>query len=138
MRDYLQKLESSNEREDCRQYGARIEAVTKMLEGRWTIQVLCAMRHRPVRLSELKRTIPAASKKGITSSLRSLELMQVITRRDLSDSILHVEYEIAASWKIPMQILLDFLAGWESPSSRDPEYFKSAAPLIRQAHGTIK
>jgi hypothetical protein len=39
----------------------------------------------------------------------------------LSDSILHVEYEIAASWKIPMQTLLDFLAGWESPSSRDPE-----------------
>ena len=81
--------------------------------------MLCAMRDRSVRLSELKRTIPAASKKGITSSLRSLELMQVITRRDLSDSILHVEYEIAPSWKIPMQTLLDFLAGWESPSSRD-------------------
>jgi hypothetical protein len=64
--------------------------------------------------------------------------MQVITRRDLSNSILHVEYEIAASWKIPMQTLLDFLAGWESPSSRDPEYFKSAAPLIQQAHGSIK
>jgi hypothetical protein len=38
-----------------------------------TVQILCAMRTGPVRLSELKREIPSASKKALTSSLRSLE-----------------------------------------------------------------
>lgn len=54
-------------------YTGRVSRVVELLQGKWTVQILCAMRTRPVRLSELRRAIPPASKKALTASLRSLE-----------------------------------------------------------------
>jgi DNA-binding HxlR family transcriptional regulator len=83
-----------------------------MLQGKWTIQILCAMRERPKRLSELRRAIPSASKKALTASLRSLEAAQIVLRRDLSSSVLRVEDEIADTTHEPLAALLDQLAEW--------------------------
>jgi DNA-binding HxlR family transcriptional regulator len=93
-------------------YSARVSRAVELLEGKWTIQILCVMRAHPVRLSELKREIPLASKKGLTTSLRSLEAARIILRRDLSHSVLHVEYEIVDAMRQPLVMLLDQLAVW--------------------------
>jgi len=93
-------------------YMGRVSRVVELLQGKWTIQILCAMRARPVRLSELKRAIPFASKKALTAALRSLEAARVVLRRDLSHSVLHVEYELADTTREPLVTLLDHLAGW--------------------------
>ena len=93
-------------------YTAQVARVVELLRGKWTVQILCAMRTRPVRLSELKREIPSASKKAITASLRSLESGRLVLRRDLSSSVLHVEYELADAMREPLVALLDHLAGW--------------------------
>ena len=63
-------------------------------------------------ISELKREIPSASKKALTASLRSLEAARVVLRRDLSSSVLHVEYELADAMREPLVALLDHLAEW--------------------------
>jgi DNA-binding HxlR family transcriptional regulator len=97
----------------------RISGTIKLLQGKWTIQILCAMRDHPVRLSELKREIPAASKKALTASLRSLEAAQIVLRRDLSSSVLRVEYEIAETMREPLAVLLDQLAGWSRSYGSD-------------------
>ena len=68
------------------------------------------MRANPVRLSELRRGLPSASKKALTASLRSLEASRVIVRRDLSSSVLHVEYELVDSIRGPLVALLDHLS----------------------------
>lgn len=93
-------------------YVGRVSRVIELLQGKWTVHVLCAMRARPVRLSELKREIPSASKKALTASLRSLEAARVVLRRDLSSSVLHVEYELADAMREPLVALLDHLAEW--------------------------
>jgi DNA-binding HxlR family transcriptional regulator len=93
-------------------YTRRVSRVVELLQGKWTIQILYAMRACPVRLSELKRKIPPASKKALTASLRSLEVAQVVLRRDLSSSVLHVEYELADEMREPLVALLDHLAEW--------------------------
>src|SRR5882757_5109602 len=72
-------------------YTGRVARVINLLEGKWTVQILCAMREHSVRLSDLKRAIPTASKKALTASLRSLEAAQVVLRRDLSNTVLRVE-----------------------------------------------
>lgn len=82
------------------------------LRGKWTIRILFAMRERPVRLGELRRMIPSASKKGLTSSLRLLEAAKVIVRNDLSQSVLHVEYEIAEDARTKLTALMRCLADW--------------------------
>lgn len=76
------------------------------------MQVLCVLADHPARLSELRRHIPAASKKGLTSSLRALELAKVVLRRDLSTSVLHVEYELAPSVRDCTLELLEHIARW--------------------------
>jgi DNA-binding HxlR family transcriptional regulator len=44
-------------------YTGRVSRVVGLLQRKWTVRILSAMRTRPVRLSELKRAIPSASKK---------------------------------------------------------------------------
>jgi DNA-binding HxlR family transcriptional regulator len=56
--------------------------------------------------------IPRASKKGLTSSLRLLEAAKVIVRKDLSQSVLHVEYEIADTARARVISLMRCLADW--------------------------
>lgn len=90
----------------------RISLIVELLQRKWTVEVLCAMREHPVRLSELRRELPSASKKALTASLRSLETAQVILRRDLSSSVLHVEYEFTDAMREPLVELLDQLAEW--------------------------
>lgn len=93
-------------------YVKHVSRVIELLQGKWTVQILCAMRDHPKRLSELRRAIPLASKKALTASLRSLEAAQIVLRRDLSSSVLRVEYEIADTVREPLSALLDQLAEW--------------------------
>ena len=95
------------------QHAKRLSKVVDLLSRKWTIHVLFAMSDQPVRLSELKRQIPTASKKALTSSLRALEAEGLIVRRDLSDTVLHVEYEIVSAIRGPLLALLDCLATWQ-------------------------
>jgi DNA-binding HxlR family transcriptional regulator len=93
-------------------YTERVSRVVELLQGKWTVRILYAMRAHPVRLSELKRELPFASKKALTASLRSLETARVVLRRDLSSSVLHVEYELAEAKRVLLVTLLDSLAEW--------------------------
>jgi DNA-binding HxlR family transcriptional regulator len=93
-------------------YTKRVSIVAELLQGKWTVEILCAMRERPVRLSELRREMPLASKKALTARLRFLEASQIILRRDLSGSVLHVEYTLTDSIREPLISLLDDLAEW--------------------------
>jgi DNA-binding HxlR family transcriptional regulator len=94
-----------------------LEQVTRTMEvlrGKWTVQILCALLAGPVRLSQLRRLMPAASKKGLTTNLRALQKVELISRRDLSNSVLHVEYEIAQSARAPLIALVDQLLQFQN------------------------
>lgn len=78
----------------------------EFLRGKWTIQIFCVMLKGPVRLSQLRRAIPLASKKDLIANLRLLERKRIIVRRDLSDSVLHVEYELTGQVRAPLVELL--------------------------------
>ena len=72
-------------------YAERVTCSLQLLSGRWTVPILFALCNHPVRLSALRRANPGASKKALTASLRSLEASQIIVRRDLSKTVLHVD-----------------------------------------------
>ena len=75
------------------------------------MQILCALLDGPVRLSQLRRLMPAASKKA--ANLRSLEKLHLIVWRDLSNSVLHVEYEIAEPARQLLTTLVDQLSQFQ-------------------------
>jgi DNA-binding HxlR family transcriptional regulator len=89
-----------------------ISQVTAILEGKWKLQILCAMRNEPVRLSQLTRLIPLASKKSLRATLRALESAHIIVRHDKSDAVLHVEYDFADDMRNLIGSLLDHLSEW--------------------------
>jgi DNA-binding HxlR family transcriptional regulator len=91
----------------------RVARTIEVLRGKWTVQILCVLVDGPVRLSRLRRLIPAASKKALTANLRSLERVQLILRRDLSKAVLHVEYEIAESARAPLVALVNQLSQFQ-------------------------
>lgn len=93
-----------------RTYHERTQLAIGLLRGKWTVQILCQMRTEAVRLSELTRALPEASKKSLTMSLRALEAAKIITRRDLSKTVLHVEYELAQNMRDLILSTLDCLA----------------------------
>lgn len=83
-----------------------------LFHSKWRIHILCAMRSSPVRLGQLARMIPKASKKVLTQNLRELEASGIVVRRDLSDVVLHIEYELRDDIKDKLCALLDHLDEW--------------------------
>ena len=81
-----------------------------ILQAKWRIPILCALQSGPVRLGRLVRLMPAASKKVITENLRQLERDGVVVRTDLSQSLLHVEYEYSEAFHPGMTAVLMSLA----------------------------
>jgi DNA-binding HxlR family transcriptional regulator len=92
----------------------QIGRTMEVLRGKWTVQIVCALLNGPVRLSQLRRLIPTASKKALTANLRSLEQLHLIVRRDLSNSVLHVEYEIAEPARQPLETLVNQLSQFQN------------------------
>ena len=96
--------------EDCIKYSASASHALDLMRGKWTMQILCVMRSGPVRLGQLGRTIPAASKKVLTANLRELVSMGVVVRREFTGTVRHVEYDFARFMRQPMSAMLDHLA----------------------------
>ena len=94
-------------------------ACDTLLQGKWRVQILCAMRVGPVRLGQLVRLIPNVSRKMLVQNLRSLEGAGVVIRKDLSDVLLHVEYDLAPGLRESICLLLDELSKWGSCYSQN-------------------
>jgi DNA-binding HxlR family transcriptional regulator len=92
----------------------QVARTMEILKGKWTVQILCALLEGPVRLSQLRRLNPSASKKALTANLRSLEKSELISRQGLSDSVLHVQYEIAEATREPLAALVGELAQFQT------------------------
>ena len=81
----------------------------ELLRGKRKIEILCMVRDGPVRLGQLTRLIPSASKKVLAENLHNLEVSGIILRRDRSGTVRHVEYDLPDALRLPMHSLLDQL-----------------------------
>ena len=96
MRDYVWRFD-------------RLGPVSEIFRGKWSLTILCAIRRKPVRLGELTRLIPNASKKVLIDNLKRLEAAGIVVRNNRSRRVLHVEYDFPEDLKEAMPRLLDCL-----------------------------
>jgi DNA-binding HxlR family transcriptional regulator len=61
-----------------------------LIQGKWKTRILSRLQHGPVRLGELRRIFPEASKKMLTQHLREMEKDGLVIRKDLSGRLRHV------------------------------------------------
>lgn len=83
-----------------------------LFQGKWKLPILSVMCSGPVRLGQLARLIPGASKKMLTQNLRKLEADGIVVRTDFSDVVLHVEYDLSPNFRDSVFHLLDQLGEW--------------------------
>lgn|GEM_PF-3439275 len=93
---------------------ASAQSALAVIRGKWKIAILVQMIDRPVRLGQLRRLIPRASKKVLVQQLHELENEGTIVRTDLSGRIKHVEYAISAPLGTAVMNLLGLLSDWGS------------------------
>jgi DNA-binding HxlR family transcriptional regulator len=89
-----------------------VQFAMALIQGKWKAGILSLLRHGPLRLSQLRRMIPGASKKMLTQHLREMEEDGLIVRSDLSDRMRRVEYSLSASLGVAALRLIDTLAQW--------------------------
>jgi DNA-binding HxlR family transcriptional regulator len=58
------------------------------------------------------RLIPNGSRKMLVQNLRTLEGTGIVVRKDLSDVLLHVEYDLEPELRESICLLLDELSSW--------------------------
>jgi len=85
------------------------EVAIQLLQGKWKVRILCMMRRAPVRLGQLQRLIPLASKKVLIENLRELERDGLIARTDLGGTVRRVEYALSESLVVTIHRVLEVI-----------------------------
>jgi DNA-binding HxlR family transcriptional regulator len=97
---------------DRAKIAASAQSALGLIRGKWKIAILVQMIDRPVRLGQLRRLIPRASKKVLVQQLHELEKDGIIVRTDLSGRIKHVEYTFSLPLGVAVLNLLVTLSDW--------------------------
>ncbi len=69
-------------------------AILELIADKWTLLIMPALGHGPVRNGELLRTIGGVSQKMLTQTLRTLESNGLVRRIDHMEVPPRVEYEL--------------------------------------------
>jgi DNA-binding HxlR family transcriptional regulator len=85
-----------------------------LIQGKWKMRILSQLQHGPIRLSQLRKMFPGASKKMLTQHLREMEEDGLIIRTDLSARLRHVEYSLEDSLGVAVLHLINTLTEWGS------------------------
>ena len=85
-----------------------------LIQGKWKMRILSQLQHGPIRLSQLRKMFPDASKKMLTQHLREMEEDGLIIRTDLSAKLRHVEYSLETSLGVAVLHLINTLTQWGS------------------------
>jgi DNA-binding HxlR family transcriptional regulator len=95
-------------------YSCEAAIAIDLIQGRRRIEILCAMKKGPVRLGQLTRLIPAASKKVLTENLRKMEASGLVVRTVIAGPVPHVEYALIEAIRSETYLLLDELTKWSA------------------------
>ena len=85
-----------------------------LIQGKWKMRILSQLQHGPIRLSQLRKIFPDASKKMLTQHLREMEEDGLVIRTDLSARLRHVEYSLETSLGAAVLHLINTLTEWGS------------------------
>ena len=96
-------LEKNESEEDC-----PIRRVLELLSGRWRPQIIYTLyKHPSCRFSELQRSIPRVTNAMLTATLRDLERIGIVDRRQFNEVPPHVEYSLTTKGKALLPILYE-------------------------------
>lgn len=97
-----------------RLHDCSIDNCLELIGGKWKIMILWKLsQYRVMRFGELRRALPAVTKKMLTQQLRQLEADQLITRQDYDELPLRVEYALSSFGETLAPVFLA-VASWST------------------------
>lgn len=95
-----------------KQYNASLELcparqLLEAISSKWVTLVMLALEEGQLRHSDLRRRIPGASQKMLTSTLRSLERDGVVSRNVTVSVPVRTDYELTARGRSLLRIVFD-------------------------------
>jgi DNA-binding HxlR family transcriptional regulator len=71
-----------------------IRTTTELVGGKWKLLIMFQLAPKPLRLSELKRSIPDISEKMLIQELKTLSDYNLVSRKNYGEVPPKVEYEL--------------------------------------------
>ncbi len=104
--DYAPKVDHLNR--EC-----PVRAAIDVVRGRWKPSILCELKLRPRRFTELRDALPGVTAQALTVQLRQLEVDGVIARTVFAEIPARVEYHLT-EYGMSLSEVMDALESWGS------------------------
>jgi DNA-binding HxlR family transcriptional regulator len=115
-----------------------INAVLRVLGGKWTIVIIWQLVRRTTRFNELKKAIPGITQHMLTSHLRELETDGIVVRTVYAEVPPRVEYALTEHGR-SLEPVIRMLAAWGGQhlavSQTAATSCSTIASLVRQGAG---
>lgn len=92
-------------------YGCPIEVTLDVIGGKWKGMVLYCLLNGTARFNELRRLIPKATQRVLTTQLRELEQDGVISRKVYPEVPPRVEYSLT-EFGLSLRPILELMGAW--------------------------
>lgn len=92
-------------------YDCPIEVTLDVISGKWKAMILFSLLQRTIRFNELRRLIPKATQRVLTTQLRELESDGVITRKIYAEVPPRVEYSLT-EFGLSLKPILELMELW--------------------------
>lgn len=101
--EYLQKIMSSSIDNDC-----SVHKTLELLSGKWRTHIIYELCKQPsMRFGELKKAYPHITNTMLTNTLRDLESLGIINRKQFNEIPPHVEYSLTEKGKALLPVFYE-------------------------------
>jgi DNA-binding HxlR family transcriptional regulator len=97
---------------------SRTEEIPTIIIGKWTVRVMRSLRSGPLRHGQLRRGLGTVSQRMLTRTLRNLESVGLISRKEIHTKSRAVEYSMTRLGKAFL-VPLDGICRWASRHSKE-------------------
>lgn len=105
--EYLQRILSADVKDSC-----PMRRTLELLSGKWRTHIIYELCKKPsCRFSELKKAVPRITNTMLTATLRDLESLGIVHRRQFNEIPPHVEYSLTEKGKALLPVFFE-LAKW--------------------------
>lgn len=105
--EYLQRVLTTEVRSDC-----PMRRTLELLSGKWRTHIIYELcKHPACRFGELKKALPRITNTMLTSTLRDLEQLGIVDRKQFNEIPPHVEYALTEKGKALLPVFFE-LAKW--------------------------
>jgi len=94
-------------------YNIPVEATLEVIGGKWKVVILCHLKEKALRFSELQRVIPNITKKMLSQQLRELEHDGIIKRALYDEIPPKVVYSLTTEGETLREVL-NLMCAWGS------------------------